>query len=100
MNWEAIKYIYRRVLIYKNKIKYLGEDRYKLILFYLTGEKYWEEEYQNGQLHGKYISWFKNGNKRWEAGYKDGRLHGKNTRWYESGQKHWETEYQNGKLIK
>ncbi|KKM02318.1 hypothetical protein LCGC14_1785650 [marine sediment metagenome] len=34
MNWEAIKQIYRCVLIYNNKIEYLGGDKYKLIEFY------------------------------------------------------------------
>ena len=75
MNWETIKHIYCRVLIYKNKIEYLGEDRYKTIDFYSTGEKLWEREYQNGQLHGK------------------------DTRWDESGKKLWEHDYQNGKRI-
>ena len=99
MTWEAIKHIYKRVLIKNNRIEYLGGDKYKLTDFYPTGEKYWEREYQNRLLHGKNMGWHENGQKRWEVGYKDGRLHGKNTRWYESGQKHWETEYQNGKWI-
>ncbi|KKM02317.1 hypothetical protein LCGC14_1785640 [marine sediment metagenome] len=76
MNWEAIKYIYCRVLIYDHKIEYLGGDKYKIITFYPTGEIWWEAEYQNGQLHGKYIGW------------------------YPDGQKNYEEEYQNGKQIK
>ncbi len=52
MNWEAIKHIYCCVLIWNNKIEYLGGDKYKLISFYPTGGKRWEREYQNGKLHG------------------------------------------------
>jgi len=52
MNWGAIKSIYRYVLIHKNKIEFLGEDRYKIISFRRTGKKHWEREYQNGKLHG------------------------------------------------
>ncbi len=74
MNWEAIKHIYYRVLICNHKMEYLGGDKYKLISFYLTGEKHWETEYKNGQLHGKYIDWDKNGEKFWEAEHQNGKL--------------------------
>ena len=124
MNWEAIKYIYKLVLVYSNKVEYLGGDRYKIISFYPTGEKqreikyqneqlhgkdiswrknkqkYWEAEYQNGYLHGKYAGWHENGSKSWEGNYQNGYLHGKYTGWYEDGNKWWESEYQNGKQIK
>ena len=71
MNWESIKHIYKRVLVENNRIEYLGEDRYKIIGFYPTGEKWWEREYRNGQLHGKDISWYKSGQKHWEAEYQN-----------------------------
>ena len=100
MNWEAIKGIYKRVLIENNIVEYLGEDRYKLISFHSTGEKWIEAEYQNEQLHGKEIGWYKNGQKYWEENYQNGYLHGKIMCWDENGNKHWEREYQNGKLIR
>lgn len=31
MNWEAIKFIYRCVLIYSYNIKYFGDDKYSLV---------------------------------------------------------------------
>ena len=72
MNWGAIKSIYRYVLIHKNKIEFLGEDRYKIISFRRTGKKHWEREYQNGLLHGKIMYWHKNGQKWWEEEYQNG----------------------------
>ncbi len=72
MNWGSIKSIYRCVLIHKNKIEYLGEDKYRIITFYPTGEKLWEREYQNGKLHGKHIGWHKDGQKNYEEEYQNG----------------------------
>ena len=100
MNWKSIKDIYKWVLVYKNKIEYLGGNRYKLISFYLTGEKHWEEEYRNGKLHGIGICWYKNGQKHLETEYQNGQRHGKDICWFENGQKQWEREYQNKKRIK
>ena len=73
MNWEAIKYIYCRVLIYDHKIEYLGGDKYKLIGYYKNGQKWWEREYQNDQLCGKNIKWHENGDKCWETKYQNGK---------------------------
>ena len=73
MTWEAIKHIYKRVLIKNNRIEYLGGDKYKLTDFYPTGEKYWEREYQNRLLHGKNIGWRKNRDKHWEEEYQNGK---------------------------
>ena len=100
MNWGAIKSIYRYVLIHKNKIEYLSGDKYKLISFYLTGEKHWEEEYQNGLLHGKIMYWYKDGQKWWEEEYQNGQLYVKRMFWHENGQKRREREYRNGKSIR
>ncbi len=69
MNWESIKYIYRSVLVRNNKIEFLGVDKYKIILFYSTGEKRWETEHLNEKLHGKCIYWHKNGQKHSEKAY-------------------------------
>ena len=100
MNLEAIKHIYHNVLICNNKIEYLSGDKYKLISFYLTGEKRWEEEYQNGLLHGKIMYWYKDGQKWWEEEYQNGQLYVKRMFWHENGQKRREREYRNGKSIR
>ncbi len=100
MSWEAIKYIYKIVLIDKGNVEYLGGDKYKLIKYHLNGNKHWKEEYQDGKLHGEYTSWYENGNKRWEIEYKSGQSHGKETYWYKNGQMRWEQEWQNGRLVK
>ncbi len=100
MNWEAIKHIYYRVLIYNDKIELLGGNKYKLISFYSTGEKYCEVEYQNGLRCGKDTGWYESGSKGCEAEYKNGHLHGKSIAWYENGNKIYRAEYQNGNRIK
>ena len=73
MNWLAIKQIYYRDIVHNDKIEYLGEDRYKLISLYRTGEKHWESEYKNGQLCGKDIVWWINGQKNYGKEYQNGK---------------------------
>ncbi|KKK75078.1 hypothetical protein LCGC14_2877350 [marine sediment metagenome] len=72
MDWESIKHIYYWVLIRGLEIKYLGGDKYKIIEYYSTGQKYWETEYKNGIQHGKSMSWHEDGQKWWESNYKNG----------------------------
>ncbi len=72
MNWEAIKNIYLYVLINKNKIEYLGGDKYKLIIYYQSGQKCREVEYQNELIHGTSIGWRSNGQKHYESKYVNG----------------------------
>ena len=95
MNYETLKHIYREVLLNKNKIQYNGDDKYTITAYHSNGNKYWEQEYQNGQLHGKSFGWWENGNKHWEKKYQNNQLHGKYIVWDENGNKHWKTEYQN-----
>jgi len=68
--------------------------------YYKNGNKWWEQEYQNGKRHGKSIGWYKNGNKSWKIEYQNGKRHGKSIRWYKNGNKWREEEYQNGELVK
>lgn len=74
MNREAIKFIYYHVLIHNYRIKYLGNDRYKLMEYYPSGEKCWEAEYKNDKLCGKAISWYANGITCYEHKYQDGKI--------------------------
>jgi antitoxin component YwqK of YwqJK toxin-antitoxin module len=74
------------------------KSKYIVRCYWGNGNKNWEQEYQNGQLHGKYIGWYKNGNKYWEEKYQNEQIHGKSLGWYEDGNKHWEYKYQNGQL--
>lgn len=73
MNWGAIKHIYRMVLISNHKIEYLGDDKYRITVYYKSGEKYYEIEYKNDILHGRYIKWDLSGSKYWEDNYKNGK---------------------------
>ena len=72
MNWRAIKNIYKWVLVQGHSIEYLGEDRYKIIGFHDTGEKFWEGEFKNEVLHGESIYWNRSGQAvikdKWENG--------------------------------
>jgi antitoxin component YwqK of YwqJK toxin-antitoxin module len=78
----------------------IEKSKYIVRHYYKNGNKFWEDEYQNGQLHGKCIGWYENGNKWWEQEYQNGQLHGKYIAWYENGNKRWEREWQKGKVIK
>jgi len=72
MNWEAIKYIYRQILIYNRKIEYLGEDRYELFAYHKNGRMHWRTKYKNNLLHGKSTTWYNNGQKLSEYEYING----------------------------
>ena len=72
MNWETIKYIYYHVLILKDKIEYLGEDKYRLTSYHKDGQKYWSGEYKDRVPHGRHMSWFEKGTKSLEYEYKNG----------------------------
>lgn len=52
-----------------NNLEYVLVRRY-----WGNGQKYWEEEYRNGQLHGKVLCWDGNGQKYWEAECQNGKL--------------------------
>jgi antitoxin component YwqK of YwqJK toxin-antitoxin module len=99
---ENCKYIVRHY--YKNGNKYWeeeyqkGQKHGKSFGWHENGNKYWEHEYQNRQKHGKSFGWHENGNKNWEHEYQNGQLHGKSFWWFENGNKRWEREYQNGQL--
>jgi antitoxin component YwqK of YwqJK toxin-antitoxin module len=76
------------------------KNKYIVRCYWKNGNKWWEDEYQNGQRHGKSIKWHENGNKLWEREYQNGQKHGKSIGWNKNGNKHWKREYQNGKPIK
>jgi hypothetical protein len=67
--------------------------------YWKDGTKRYENEYQNGQLHGLSIGWRPDGTKQWEAEWQNGQRHGLSIGWRNDGTKRWEAEYQNGKLI-
>ena len=74
MNWETIKFIYRNVLIYKYKIEYLGENKYKIIRCFDNGQKFWEIGYENYERHGKSIGWTCYGSELYNQEYVHGKL--------------------------
>ena len=74
MNWEAIKYIYRCVLIRKDKIEYLGGNKYSLSMYYQNGQKSWETEYENCERHGKTMGWSSYGIELYNDEYVHGKL--------------------------
>lgn len=78
----------------------IEQCKYMIRYYYENGQKRCEEEWKNGQRHGKLIDWHKNGQKWHEAEYQNGQLHGKNAGWNRNGEKRWEVEFEYGKLIK
>lgn len=72
MNWEAVKDIYRCVLMHNFKIKYLDDDMYKLN--YLSNGITWEAEYKNRVRHGKTIWRSASGQILYEENYKNGKI--------------------------
>jgi len=57
--------------------EFLGDGKYILRDYRENGNKRWEDEYQNGQLHGRSIDWKRDGNKLCEQEYNNGKLHRK-----------------------
>jgi len=56
----------------------------------------WEEDYHQGQRHGKSIRCYKNGQKAWETDYVNDLRHGKHVEWYPNGRKRFELNYIQG----
>jgi antitoxin component YwqK of YwqJK toxin-antitoxin module len=71
----------------------VAKCKYIVRYYYTNGQKHWEENYHQSQLHGKSIGWYSSGQKCWEANYHQGQRHGKYIEWYESGQVWWEIDY-------
>jgi antitoxin component YwqK of YwqJK toxin-antitoxin module len=84
---------------------------YKLVRWYVGGDKHTEYEFKDGYCHGKrtinecdefydngkkvgtHTKWFDNGKLASKCDYDDGKLNGKVTKWYENGDIHWEEYY-------
>ena len=96
MNWDAIKHIYRNVLIDRTKIKYFGKDKYILTRYYSSGKKREQIEYKNNKAHGKSFGWFEDGSKEWEIEYKYSELHGRYRVWFEDGSINHDCKYKDG----
>lgn len=96
MNLDAIKHIYRNVLIDGIKIEYLGEDKYILIKYDSSGQKRREINFNNGKQHGKDTMWYKNGTKERVSNYKNNIIHGEHIIWFRDGEIYCNIEYNNG----
>jgi antitoxin component YwqK of YwqJK toxin-antitoxin module len=99
MNWEAIKHIYRNILIYGSKIKYLEKNKY-ILTYFSSDKKFEQREFDNGERHGKSFGWFSNGFKRWEIEHQHSKLHGIYRIWNEDGIMLLNHKYKNGKPVK
>jgi len=93
----VVRYYYRDGSLYF-EIHYLQDKLHgKCRWWHPNGQPQWEENYHQGQRHGKRISYL-NSQKCWEEGYFKGQLHGKSTGWYTNGQKSWEKNHHQGQL--
>jgi antitoxin component YwqK of YwqJK toxin-antitoxin module len=68
----------------------------KFISWYDGGQKQYEYEIVNGQIHGKFVGWSASGQKNYECEFVNGKLHGKYLVWYDSNKPYMEYEYING----
>ena len=55
------------------KIELLGDNGYREIHYY-EDSIWWEEEWKDVRLHGKFICYESNGNIGYEVEYKDGKM--------------------------
>ena len=62
-----------------------------------NGQKYAEENFANGKLHGLCQSWFDNGLKQAESTYVEGKHHGLAQRWYHHGRMAGQATFVDGK---
>ena len=91
---------------YKNGIKF-EETTYQdgiihgyWMTWYKGGRRRSRVEYKNGMQHGCYIGWYESGFKKWERTYIDGKICGHNTNWADGGRVMSESEYENGIWIR
>lgn len=68
----------------------------KHLVWYPSGKKAAESEFDNGVLHGTSIEYNEDGSKRREMNFKNGRQHGKTTVWGTDGL-YVESNFENGK---
>lgn len=99
MNFKSIKIIYTQILVLNHKIKYLGGDKYRLTRYFPSGEKCWDAEYKNEQRNGKIYWYFDTKQKYIEENYVNGHLHGTRTVWNQNGSLCCVDEFENGKKI-
>ncbi|MEQ9307436.1 MAG: hypothetical protein RJQ14_26215, partial [Marinoscillum sp.] len=64
-----------------------GKKTGKWITFDENGTKTREENFSDGEWHGKRARWYKNGRIREVYNYHHGTLHGKWETWHKNGQK-------------
>jgi antitoxin component YwqK of YwqJK toxin-antitoxin module len=66
---------------------------------YENGQKKKEEDYVDGNHHGKRIGWYKNGQKKYEGDYLGGERNGKEIAWSENGAVLYDKKYVDGMEI-
>ncbi len=85
--------------MYEKYFRWVGNDEVLLkeIRYYATGTKESETEYNTrGERHGKVISWHDNGQKWLEEDYENGIKNGVFIEWYKSGKKSFKGNYKDG----
>ena len=82
---------------YRNTSNEIEKDG-TYIGWYDNGQKWYEENYKDGEYDGLCQWWYQNGQKKYEQNYKDGKLDGICQGWYENGQKKCEDNYKDGEL--
>ena len=79
-----------------NGVRYIKDG--KVVNYYNSGAKSFEEEYVNYELNGLYQDWYENGVKWCQVLYLNNNLHGLYQEWHRNGIKYREENYENGNL--
>ena len=74
-----------------------GQKQGKETLFFQSGQKHVQGEYQKGQSHGTWTAWNETGGKTSETEFRNGNKHGKEILYHDNGQKKVQAEYERGK---
>jgi len=80
----------KELRIYKNN------ESIKRIYYYKNGNKWYENNYKNGEWDGKQYRWWYNGQLNYEHNYKNGEQDEKQYSWWSNGELAYEINYKSG----
>lgn len=82
------------------KRQYLGKNRHGLsTIYYPSGNKWAEIEFEHGKKNGKLIEWSKDGKIRLECHFKNNREHGAYISWWANGNLKEKGFFREGKKV-
>jgi antitoxin component YwqK of YwqJK toxin-antitoxin module len=77
----------------------MGQTAGRYSIFYSSGRRLLEGEWQNGRPHGPTLTWYPNGNQMHEVGFCEGAFHGSWRKWDKGGELLVSAKYEHGILL-